>query len=129
MKTKVLIIIVAFVSLTAFNLSNTFDFNNPSIKIIGDKTEKIGAGQMVVFSVMLCSHDNLVNFSVHPNIIGVNSDSLINFDFDKNTKQASLNYYYIVPENLKKNQKIEIVFQLKDSKTKTIKNQIIQLNQ
>jgi hypothetical protein len=128
MKTNVLIILIGFVSLTAFNLAGTFDLNNPSIKIIVDKHGEVKKGETIVFSVMLCSPNSLVNFSIKPNILGSNPDSQINFDFDENTKQASLNYFFIVPDNLKGKKNLEFEFHLKDINSETVKKEVIVIN-
>jgi cytochrome c-type biogenesis protein CcmE len=127
MKLNGLAIIISFVSLTAFNLINTFDFNNPSIKIVSEKKTESKPGETIVYSLMLCSPENLVNFSVTPSIKGSNDDSELKFDFDENTKQASLNYFYVVPDNVQEKKQIEINFLLRDKKSETLKKEIIKI--
>ena len=125
MKYKAVIILIVFVGVSAFNITKTFEFNNPSVKIEYINGEKLSKGDVAVFSIKLCSVENLKSFKVIPEIPGQNEDSELFFDFDENTKQATLNYIYIVPELLK--EKMSFTFILKDKKsvTEKIENLII----
>jgi len=120
MKLRVIILLILFIGASGFNIIKTFELNNPSLKIVLEDCKNNKAGDMIIYSVRLCSVDNLKTFSISPNIKGENEDSFVKFEFDENTKQAVLNYYYIIPKI--KNKQIVLNFTLTDNKS-TIKEQ------
>jgi len=124
MKINKLVILIIFIGLTGFNLSSTFDFNNPSITISSESIEETGTGTVVVFSVSLCSSESLEKFKITPTVKGLNSDSDLTYIFNRSTKQASVNYYYSVPEGTKD---IGFTLELKDAVNETIVKKSIKL--
>ena len=116
MNIRALLVFFVFIGLTAFNLSETYIDNSPSIKIVsGENYDE----NNFVFSIKLCSDENLINFSVTPEIIGENDDAAFNYDFADNTKSAVINYFYVVPLKFKALDKIKIDFILTDNKSVT----------
>ena len=127
MKISWLIILISFIGLTAFNLNDTFDGNNPSVKIdFESEQNSFSKGDIVRISIRLCSAENLESFSVEPDFLG-NENSSLKYSFNNNTKQASINYFYTVPENIK-NKKISFTFILKDNNNITEKTKSIKIN-
>ena len=80
---------------------------------------------MFVYSIKLRSNENLLNFKVEPSLKGINVDSNFEFDFDENTHQATVNYFYVLPDNFKDNNKVVLTFTLTDSKESNIKTKVI----
>ncbi len=115
MKFSWLILCIVFVVLSAFNYSDAFELNNPSVKIISEEINTDSPGDVIVFSVRLCSTNNLQSFTVTPDIPGLNDDFELNYDFSENIKQATVNYFYAVPKNVKELKKIKFKFVLQDS--------------
>jgi len=124
MRTNVLIISLLFITLSAFTLQNSFNINAPSMKI----ESKIGAfkpGDVVYYTINICSSDFLEYFEVSPDIIGSNNDSKVNFNFNQDTKVATINYFYVIPENIKDIEKINISFIIRDrNKERVIEKEI-----
>ena len=120
MKFSNLVILIIFVSLSAFKINDTFEMNNPSVKIISEEIDIKQAGDIIVFSVKLCSADNLKIFSITPSLKGQNEDSELKYIFNSNTKHATINYYYVVPENFKDNEELQFSFYLEDSSKKVV---------
>lgn len=127
MKYNSLILLLIFVGLTAFNISDTFEMSNPSVKIISEESDITKAGDVIIFSVKLCSADNLKSFSIIPSIKGENDDSELKYIFNGNTKHATVNYYYVVPQNYKEYNNLKFEFSLQDSKKKVVENKIIKI--
>jgi len=125
MKTNWLIILLIIVAGSTINLGSTLRFGNPSIEFVNRK-EFIGKnGDMFVYSIKLRSNENLKNFKVIPSLKGVNDDSYFNFDFDENTHQAIINYFYVLPDNLDTSNEVTLTFTLTDSKESNIKTKVI----
>ena len=125
MKTNWLIILLIIVAGSAINLGSTLKFGNPSIEFVSDE-EFIGKnGDMFVYSIKLRSNENLKSFKVNPSIKGINKDCKFNFDFDENTHQAIINYFYVLPDNFDMNDEVILTFTLTDSKESNIKTKII----
>jgi hypothetical protein len=119
MKTNIAVIIFLFIILSAFSLNNTFNINAPSMKI--DTRDVIyEAGEIVYFTINICSSDYLEYFEVSPDIIGCNNDSKVNLNFNNETKAATINYFYVIPENLKDVNKINISFIIRDKQNERI---------
>lgn len=112
MKINRLIILILFVGLTGFNLGTTFDFHSPSITVSDQVIEQTNTGKVVILSLSLCSSENLESFSIKPDKAGLNNDSDLEFIFNNNSKQASVNYYYSVPEDVKE---LKLNLSLKDA--------------
>ena len=125
MKTNWLIILLIIVAGSTINLGSTLRFGNPSIEFVNGK-EFIGKNSdMFVYSIKLRSNENLLNFKVEPSLKGINVDSNFEFDFDENTHQATVNYFYVLPDNFKDNNKVVLTFTLTDSKESNIKTKVI----
>ncbi len=124
MKINKLIIIVLFIGLSGFNLSTAFDFRNPSVTIRSESIEETNTGKVIVFSVSLCSSENLESFKITPDVAGVNSDSNLQYIFNGSTRQASVNYYFSVPEDL---ETVNFTLELKDAQKKTVKQKSVKL--
>ena len=125
MKTNWLIILLIIVAGSTINLGSTLRFGNPSIEFVNGK-EFIGKnGDVFVYSIKLRSNENLINFKVKPSIKGINEDSYFNFDFDENTHQAIINYFYVLPDNYNENNEVILTFTLTDSKESNIKTKVI----
>ncbi len=102
--------------------------NNPSVKIIYEKFEtNKRSGDIIVFSVKLCSSNYLQTFSILPDIPGLNEDSELKYIFNGKSKQATVNYFYIVPKNIDNIKKISFEFVLQDSNNKIIKEKNISI--
>lgn len=127
MKFNWLIIIIFFVIVSAFSFSGTFEMNNPSVKIISEKPDIYNSGDIIVFSVKLCSSDNLQSFLIIPDIPGSNEDSELRYTFNENSKQATVNYFYVVPQNINVVKKISFKFILQDANNNIVKKRIISL--
>ena len=126
MKISWLIILFSFIGLTAFNLNDTFDGNNPSVKVDFESDRNhFEKGEIVRISIRVCSADNLESFSVDPELLGDDNSSL-KYSFNNNTKQAFINYFYTVPENIQRD-KINFTFILKDNNNQTIKTEQIKI--
>jgi len=125
MKTNWLIILLIIVAGSTINLGSTLKFGNPSIEFVNGE-EFVGKnGDMFVYSIKLRSNENLRSFKVKPSIKGVNDDSFFNFDFDENTHQAIINYFYVLPDNFDTNNEVILTFTLTDSKESNIKTKVI----
>lgn len=94
--------------------------NNPSVKITVEENSVTKAGDVIVFSVKLCSADNLKTFSIVPDLKGQNEDSELRYIFNSNTKYATVNYYYVVPENYTEVDELKFSFKLQDSNKKVV---------
>ena len=125
MKTNWLIILLIIVASSTINLGSTLRYGNPSIEFVNDK-EFIGKnGDVFVYSIKLRSNENLINFKVKPSIKGINEDCDFEFHFDENTHQAVVNYFYVLPEDFKADNKVVLTFTLTDSKESNIKTKVI----
>ena len=125
MKTNWLIILLIIVAGSTINLGSTLRFGNPSIEFVNGK-EFIGKnGDVFVYSIKLRSNENLINFKVKPSIKGINADCDFEFDFDENTHQATVNYFYVLPDDFEDNNKVVLTFTLTDSKESNIKIKVI----
>ena len=127
MKLNWLVIIIFFVILSAFNIKSTFEFSNSSVRILSEEVNVSKKGDVIVFSLSLSSANNLQSFSVTPDIVGLNPDSELKYTFNNSTKQATVNYFYAIPENLDKNQEITFKFTLQDSKKTYISEKNVKL--
>ncbi len=120
MKTKWLIILILFIGLSAFNFMDTFDSNNPSVKIFiedGDRSYK--SGETIRFSIKVCSAYNLKTFMVNSDHENDKNSKLL-YRFDHNTKQALINYFYTVPADMQ-TKNIQFKFKLRDNNKETEK--------
>ncbi len=125
MKTNWLIILLIIVGGSTINLGITLRYGNPSIEFI-DGEEFVGKNSdMFVYSIKLRSNENLKNFKVNPSIKGINKDSYFNFDFNENTHQAIINYFYVLPDDFDKNNEVILTFTLTDSKESNVRTKII----
>ena len=125
MKTNWLIILLIIVAGSTINLGSTLRFGNPSIEFVNGK-EFIGKNSDVfVYSIKLRSNENLISFKVMPSIKGINEDCYFNFNFDENTHQAIINYFYVLPDNYDENKEVTLTFTLTDSKESNIKTKVI----
>jgi hypothetical protein len=127
LKYNSLVILFVFVGLSAFNISDTFEMSNPSVKIVSEETKITKAGDIIIYSVKLCSADNLKTFSIKPSVMGDNEDSYLEYIFDKNSKHATVNYYYVVPENYKDFENLTFQFILQDSKRKIVETKSLKI--
>lgn len=126
MKIKLVVILLLFIVLCAFSLNNSLEVNAPTMKI--DMTDKIyQPGDIVYYTINICSVDYLDYFEVTPEILGCNNDSHVNFNFENETKAATINYFYVIPENLKDVENIEISFLIRDGNNEKILKKEIKL--
>ncbi|MBN1251812.1 MAG: hypothetical protein JXR51_13440 [Bacteroidales bacterium] len=125
MKTNWLIILLIIVAGSTINLGSTLKIGNPSIEFVNDKGFIGKNGDLFVYSIKLRSNENLVNFKVKPSVKGINEDCDLDFYFDENTHQAVVNYFYVLPENVKDASKVVLTFTLTDSKESNIKTKVI----
>jgi len=124
MKLNILIISLFFIILSAFTFQNSFNINAPSIKI-ETNNNVYKSGEIVYFTINICSSEYLEYFEVTPEIIGSNNDSKVNFNFNQETKAATINYFYVIPENLRDIEKINISFIIRDkNKERTVEKEI-----
>lgn len=121
-----LILCIIFVILSAFNYSDSFELQNPSVKIISEEIN-YSPGEVIFFSVRLCSTNNLQNFKVIPDTPGLNEDFELDYDFKGNIKQATVNYFYAIPKNVKDLKKIKFKFILQDSNNNITKEKEVLL--
>ena len=125
MKTKWLLLLIITIVFSLFNYSGTIKFQTPSIQI--HRTGKnFMPGEIVFYSVNINSNEYLKNLRIVPSIDGDNKDANYNYKFNVNTKQATINYFYAIPKELKKDTKIiNLKFILTDkNKTKVVTKQI-----
>lgn len=127
-KVKQIIVILIFVGLTAFNISGTFELNNPSMKINEEDVNIKQVGDMVIYTISLCSSNNLKSFSVSPSVSGLNTDSQLKYVFNGTTKHATINYFYAVPKNYKELKKIKFNFELQDSRSVVVREKEVLFN-
>lgn len=127
MKISWLIILILFLALSAFNISSTFDGNNPSVKIsMEDGEREYRAGEIIRFSIRICSADNLESFVINPELLN-DENSNLKYSFNSNTKQASINYFYTVPKDIS-GRDIRFSFKLKDNSNEINKVMQIRIN-
>ena len=126
MNTKWLLLLIISAVFSAFNYSGTIKFQTPSIQI-HQTGNNFQSGEIVFYSININSNEYLKNLKIEPSIAGENKDANYNFNFKVNTKQASINYFYAIPKELKEETKtIQLKFILSDeTKTKTVTKQII----
>ncbi len=125
MKISKISILFIMLALTGFNVSSSFDFNNPSVTVSSEKVEETEKGKVVILSLSLCSSANLESFQITPDKPGLNADSELKYVFNTITKQASVNYYFSVPENVTE---VSFTMTLNDTDRKTIKIREVVIN-
>jgi len=126
MKIKWLLLLIFFVTISAFNLKSSLDFNSLSINI--ENNNKIYKPNDVVFyTINICSNENIENFEVVPEIIGKNQDSKVDYNFNFKTKTVTINYFYVIPDDLKNVTSIKIFFSVKNKSKEKIIEKIIKL--
>ncbi len=125
MKTNWLIILFVFISTNTFNASSIFEISSPSIKVERTKILAQKQGEIIQFVVNFSSCENLKQFKITPSIKGANEDSQISYTFDENLRKASLNYFYVMPENLANENTVTLTFTLEDAKRIITKTEII----
>jgi hypothetical protein len=126
MKSNWLIILLIFVAGSTVNLGSSLRYGNPSIEFMRNNEFEGKNNDVFTYSIKLRSNEKLVNFKVSPSIKGQNKDSEFEFLFDENTHQASVNYMYVLPEEVNSGE-VVITFTLTDSKESNIKTKIINL--
>jgi hypothetical protein len=127
MKTNWLIILFVFITTSAFNIGNRFEFKNPSINIQIEKSITKQNSRVIIFYLNFYSNENLKKLKINPSIKGANDDSQIDFVFDENSHQGTMCYYYVVPSNFDSSNKITLTFTLEDSNKVIEKKEIISL--
>jgi hypothetical protein len=114
MRINWIILLTLFLGLTAFNLTTTFEPGNPSVKVSTEKDFiSQQSGDIIKFSVEICSAENLESFNIEPDFLGEENTAL-KYHFNSNTKQASVIYFYTIPTGSEKRE-INFTFSLEDN--------------
>ncbi len=98
MKFKWYILLVFVLVITAFNYNKTYSFNNPSIKILKKATEK---DSVLCLQINISSLEYLDSLIVESTFEDNRIDKKI-FVFDKKTRRASVNYFFLLVEKKEK---------------------------
>jgi hypothetical protein len=126
MRINWIILLIAFLGLTAFNLTTTFDSGNPSVKVSADQNFiSQQSGDIIKFTVEICSAENLESFKIEPDFLGEENTAL-KYHFNSNSKQASVIYFYTIPTDFDKRE-INFSFSLEDNSGIFNKSEIISL--
>ena len=99
MQTKWLLILSISIIFSAFNYSEPINFRTPTIQILKTK-DNYQAGEIIFFTININSNEYIEKFEIEPNIKGANNDAKKKFNFDIDTKQATINYFYAILEGL-----------------------------
>lgn len=116
MRTNLAFILLLFILLSAFTFNSPLNLDAPSMKI-ETKDKYYKPGEIVYYTINLCSSEYLEYFEVLPEIVGCNKDSKVNLCFDRESKVATINYFYVIPENLKDVEEINISFIIRDKRS------------
>ena len=123
-KTKWFLMLSLSVIFSAFNYSEPLNFHTLTIQILATK-DNYNAGEIVFFTININSNEYIEKFEIEPSIKGANDDAIKKFNFDIDTKQATINYFYAIPKDIKKNKTIIFTFNITDkATTETIEKQI-----
>jgi len=114
MKLNWLIILIVFLSATAFDFNQRYSGNNLSIRIDSKDVIKSAQGKVYVYTISIYSPERLQNFRIEPSVMGENSDSRTSFEFSSVVRKAQVTYYYAVPDSIS-NKEVKILFLLSDA--------------
>ncbi len=126
MKNKLFLLIIVFLVLSAFTTSEILKINEPAVTIL-DNGNIFEPGDIVYYTVNISSINYLDQFEIEADVKSAYNKKNSSFTFEDKTKKATINYFYVIPSDIKSNT-INIKFTIKDKKNLRIVEKKIKIN-
>lgn len=104
------IIIFIFIIIFVFSVvSCSFNFSNTKIEIEKLSKNEIKNKDLFTYKIKIRANDNLKYFIILPSIKGLNNDSKLIYSFNEKTRYAELDYFYLMPNNIKSKKTVKLL--------------------
>jgi hypothetical protein len=100
MKINTFMMIIITCASLALIYSCASETEKPDIKIQSNSVLPGSKGDVISYIIKFTSKDCLKKLNISPSVLGSNEDSQLEYIFDENSHIVTINYFYVIPDNL-----------------------------